>query len=299
MKFLDYFFVLRPILFFPGWTTLLAGYLVYHNQPHIRNLILVIISFAAIMGGAFVLNQIEDVESDKKNKKLFIIAQGYIKQRNALIEAIVLFLLAFGISFYINISMGIAFVIFFLVTAIFYNYSPFKWKNKPILGLIANMLMGFIAFSFGWLINKEFSARLLISVSPYLFYNTAAYFNTTLPDIKGDRETGKITFGVKYGFSETITIALIFQTFSVFLALILRDLIILIPALAVFPFYLWEFFKKDVNTVLRTTKLSIFFFSVIIFFKFPLYFILELFLFIFTRFYYKRRFGIVYPSFKS
>ena len=72
---LDYLFLMRPILFFPGWTTLLAGYfsalgflgmangrfldagLVFWNG----RLLLALAAFGAAMGGSFIINKLQDI----------------------------------------------------------------------------------------------------------------------------------------------------------------------------------------------------------------------------------------------
>ncbi|MDZ7340319.1 MAG: hypothetical protein ONB27_03110, partial [candidate division KSB1 bacterium] len=91
LKFLDYFFVLRPTLFFPVWTVFLAGlhanavFDPKHAMSSLaivpaQNQILVALLLSLLMGAIFIFNQIADIETDRQNNKLFFIANGIIRK---------------------------------------------------------------------------------------------------------------------------------------------------------------------------------------------------------------------------
>ena len=137
---MDYLFVLRPTLFFPVWTVFLANYYAStrfdtSSDAMTNNLSPFNASFliTLLMGSVFIINQIVDIETDKKNNKLFIIADGYISIKNAVLETLILAVLPFAVSFYINMKLGIIFLLIFFSTCILYNIEPFAWKDKPIL----------------------------------------------------------------------------------------------------------------------------------------------------------------------
>ena len=153
------------MLFFPGWNTLLAGYLgSIEEVTPIRAFIegrynlhfwdfqvwLVMVAFTAAMGGSFVLNQLADVESDRKNKKLFIIDENFVTRKSALLESIILISASILIGILISHRIFFLIALFVVITAYFYNFRPFQWKNTPVGGLIANSLMGWIAYAVGW-----------------------------------------------------------------------------------------------------------------------------------------------------
>jgi 4-hydroxybenzoate polyprenyltransferase len=113
MKYLDYIFVLRPALFFPVWTVFLAGYhanmlfdptnnlpgseIIAANNPIITAVLLTL-----LMGAVFIFNQVADIQSDKKNQKLFFLANGIIKKNAAILEGIVLTIFSIGAAFFFN-----------------------------------------------------------------------------------------------------------------------------------------------------------------------------------------------------
>ena len=86
-------------------------------------------------------------------------------------------------------------------------------KDKPWGSLLANALMGWLAFAIGWSAINKLQFAIVTDSIPYLFFNTSLYLFTTLPDIKGDRLSGKRTLAVIYG-----TEWLIFGAFILYLS---------------------------------------------------------------------------------
>ncbi len=310
LKSLDYFFVLRPMLFYPGWSTLLAGYLIifksqyylsFHtarlNYVHIALLLAI---FAGAMGASFLLNQLADVQSDLKNNKLFLISEGHISKRRAIIEVVALIIVTLFLSFLQGMRIFVAVALFMVLTGYLYNFSPFKFKDKPWWSLWANAGMGFLAFAVGWLAAMPvISWQMLIDSLPYLFLNTALYFFTTLPDAEGDRAAGKQTLAVKYGSKRIIVAAFLLFVLSLFSAVLLQDRLALLIVLPVAPFFVYTIIKPQVSATILATKFSILFFAVAICLKIPYYFLLMLAGFFFTRWYFKMRFNYDYPNFKG
>ncbi|HMA77425.1 MAG TPA: hypothetical protein VKO43_08955, partial [Candidatus Krumholzibacteriaceae bacterium] len=74
---LDYIFLTRPIILIPVWTFFLLG--AYHAtdiaEKSMRNHLLLcgILSFTALIGAVYIINQITDKETDLANNKLFLI----------------------------------------------------------------------------------------------------------------------------------------------------------------------------------------------------------------------------------
>ena len=146
------FFISTSIYWFP---------LPDQNVDYLK-IFLLISGFAMIMGSAFVLNQLRDIESDKKNNKLFIISDGIVSVTSARREVYILTIVAVIIGFYLNFYIGTLFIIFFLITGVLYNYKPAIMKDRPWGSLIANALMGWLAFSIGWSINFQPGLQLVI-----------------------------------------------------------------------------------------------------------------------------------------
>ena len=106
-RILDHIFLMRPLLLFPIWSPFLFGY--YRSGGTWGNhLILPMIMLTALGGGGYVLNQIFDLESDKINRKLFILPKGYISLKAAWIQTILLDITAISIGFILEPEVGFA-----------------------------------------------------------------------------------------------------------------------------------------------------------------------------------------------
>ncbi len=302
IKLLDYFFVLRPTLFFPVWTVFLANHHAnsYFDQiPSPRDPLIVGFLLTILMGSAFIINQLKDVETDRKNEKLFIIANGYISRKHALIEAMTLLLVALVIGFYIDRAIGIIFSAIFLTTGIMYNLKPFEWKNKPCLGILANFLGGLTVASAGWIAAGMYSYRFILHGLPYALGLVAVYFLTTLADRDGDMLINKVTFGVKYGIQWSLYFALFFEIVTIVVSYLLGDFILFIPALISLPFFIVASVTRRLSNILRTVKFTVLFASMAVCIVYPSYFILLLIVYFFSKWYYKYRFGLEYPRFAA
>lgn len=311
LRSLDYIFVLRPMLFFPGWSTLLAGYLIAYRhrllappefslQAHAESIVLLLVSFAAAMGATFLLNQLRDIEGDKANRKLFIISKGYITHRAAVIEVMLLILLSLALGFYLSRLVGLLALFFIALTGFLYNYRPFALKDRPWGSLWANSAMGWAAFALGWAgTNEHFDAAIFSDSLPYLFLNTALYFYTTLPDMAGDAQHQKVTLAVRYGPDKIFVTAFFLYLSGLAAALLLQDYTALLILVLSGPFFVINIYARTIASAIRTTKFSILFFALAICLKIPAYFILMVAGFFATRAYFKARFNFDYPNFKG
>lgn len=306
--YLDYVFVLRPMLFYPGWSTILAGYFIeYKNDwlpffsdqldPNHWYIIFLIISFGMLMGSTFVLNQLADIKSDRKNEKLFIISNGYLGKKSALKEVILLSSLSIILVFIFNVTIGIFFVLFFFLTGFLYNFAPLCMKDRPWGSLLANAMMGWLAFAIGWSALNQLSTEIVFDSLPYLLFNTALYLFTTLPDIEGDRAADKKTLTVLYGSKKIMLAACLLFLTSLLLSVQFHDRQALLFMLLSMPFFMKILFTFNVSDSIRATKFGILFFALSICLRWPYYFILMLAGFYATKFYFKKRFNLNYPNF--
>ncbi|MFZ0389201.1 MAG: UbiA family prenyltransferase, partial [Calditrichia bacterium] len=208
-RYLDYLFITRPMLFFPGWNTLMAGYLsaagaasgmgIFYPVVGYPAMAAAMLAFMTAMGGSFILNQLQDVESDRKNNKLFLVGNGFVNEDGARKESFFLIGFSLVLGFLIHWQVFLWCAVFITATGYFYNYPPVCGKDRPFWGLILNMLMGWLAFAIGWSSAAAINMNLLVHSLPYLFFNTALYLITTLPDREGDKAAGKRTLSVIWG----------------------------------------------------------------------------------------------------
>jgi len=307
---MDYIFVMRPTLFFPVWTVFLGGYHAktifdpgnpWENAVAVHSALLVVIAIllSLMMGAIFIFNQITDIETDRKNNKLFFIANNIINKKNATTEGTLLAIIALGIAFIIDYKLGLIFVLIFISCGIIYSFKPFSWKDKPILGVIANFLGGWSVAACGWIAAGASNWKFVVHAIPYAVGLVAVYLLTTLPDIPGDRSAKKITFGVRYGQKVTIYCAVGFELVTVVLAFLLNDYILFLPAIAALPLFLIAAIKQNMNDILRAIKFTVLFASLAVCVKYPAYFAVIVLVFFFSKWYYRRRFNLEYPRFAA
>ena len=303
----DYLFILRPTLFFPVWTVFAAGYFIcernqaqidvskaFHSMPLIAG-----IAMTLMMGSAFIINQITDRDIDKENNKLFILADGYIALWKARIEAILLAGFSIFVAFGINLALGTFFVLTFLLTGILYSCRPFMWKDKALLGILANGLGAILIFSAGWCSGGPISLQGFLHAVPYGLAVSAVYLLTTLLDAKGDAHFGKLTFAVKYKKNKTLVAGTLFSFLTLGCALYLDDPLILYSALFSAPLFTIAVIRQQRQDIQRAIKFPILILALTICVLWPPFFVIIISTFYCAKLYYRQRFNINYPSFEA
>ena len=233
------------------------------------------------------------------NNKLFLLGTGCISARAGYIESFLLLGAALVGAFFLHMMFLFLICAFIIVTAYLYNFAPFAFKNRPLWGLAATMVMGWLAFALGWVMCQPATPRLLSHSMPYLFFNTALYLLTTMPDMKGDRTSGKLTFPLKYGVKSTALLSLFFFILTPVAGMWHKNEFMLVVCAVTAPFMIRFARKRDTASAIVAIKSGIASFALLICVKFPLFFVLLACLFFFTRFYYKRRFDYDYPNFRG
>jgi len=281
----------------PVWTILLLGHhrsAVLSGESNLPGLILILVTF--LVGAVYLLNQIYDVESDKLNKKLFFLTEGYIPPKNAIFQTILLNLISIIPAYFISLNLGFLFTLGFLF-GFFYSAPPFSFKGRPIGGFLCNILAhGNLTFLMGWSMNQTLSGKSLLFSLPYMLAVGAVYLNTTIPDMEGDKRSGKITLAVRWGKGKVVILAFILVLTATSLSFFIKDMPFFVAATLSFPFFLFSALTKKNNHIVLSTKLSILFLSIAAGFFYPWYFALLILGFLGTRWYYKARFHYDYPT---
>jgi 4-hydroxybenzoate polyprenyltransferase len=298
-KIIDSFFLLRPMLFLPVLTFFLAGFQgsIWFAKGQGLGIFNTIFPLCLVIGSVYVLNQIQDRDTDKINNKLFFLSEGYISVNHALIQAVVLAAAGMIWGFITDIRLGMLLAAQLLLGGLLYNYPPARWKDRPAAGLLTNAFCGVLIYFTGWTAGS--TAIHPVYALPYFFAGAAVYLNTTLPDVKGDRASGKRTFAVAYGIKTIAFWAFLFEVCVLAAALLLRDRLILISALTALPFFVAAYFKKTEAAVIRATKFSILILVIAVCVLFPFLLLVIAALVALTKIYYKKRFDFDYPNFKG
>jgi 1,4-dihydroxy-2-naphthoate octaprenyltransferase len=196
-----------------------------------------------------------------------------------------------------------------LVLGALYNLPPASLKDRAWGGTVANFLgHGMITFLVGWYAAKMgekldpevLKAGLTGALSPG-FANAAVYVTTTIADADGDKTTGKRTFCVVYGERKTAVFAAVCCFAAAVFALLLErnQWTMVVPALVSLFFFIILVASTSRTTAFRAFKWPVFLLSAIVAVFVPLYALLIFATFYGSRIYYRRRFGIEYPTFKA
>jgi 1,4-dihydroxy-2-naphthoate octaprenyltransferase len=172
-------------------------------------------------------------------------------------------------------------------------------KDRPWGSLLANGLMGWLAFSIGWVSNNSIGFQLIIDSLPYLCFNTALYLFTTLPDRDGDKISGKKTLAVLFNIKNIIYLAFLLYLVGLFVSIWSIDRQALIFYILTLPLFIKTLVGQGVEDTIRATKYGILFFSISICLRWPAYFLMMVTGFFGTKWYFKRRFNFDYPNFSG
>jgi 4-hydroxybenzoate polyprenyltransferase len=303
---IDYFFLARPTLLVPVWTLLLLGY--YRGVANrggawrflvSRDFVLIFLLYSALMGGVYILNQIVDRETDRKNEKLFLISGGMVPIPCAVCEMSILFAVPLIVSFFMETTYFIL-VLISLVMGVLYSVPPVRMKGRPLADLAFNALgYGLVNFLVGWAASGGIDKAAFIQSVPYCLAVGGVFANTTIPDIEGDRADRAITTGVLLGEVRTALLGFLLILLSVVASIVLRDFVCLCAALVASPFFAVAVLKKDRKWYLRSFRIGAPTLVIAAVVLFPYYLALLLITLLSMRFYYRRRFDLAYPSILS
>lgn len=297
----DRFFLMRPSLFVPVWTFLLLGN--HHSLPKIPTLIpsgsvvLALVSYTMLSGGIYILNQLYDRKSDRLNRKLFLIPEGHVGIWSAILQTTVLLAAGIVLSVFFFSRTYLFFVAASVALGIVYSVPPLKLKAKAVFDALANGLgYGFLNLGVGWLAAGCLSPRMLEISLPYVLAVAAVYTSTTILDISGDKKAGDRTTGVWLGPTRASYLSMILMVSSLLVSIVVKNYVCLVASSIALPFFILSAVRVSVRSTLLSVRLGTPVLVVITCILYPLLGCLLAAGFLVTRWYYRNRFGIVYPS---
>jgi 4-hydroxybenzoate polyprenyltransferase len=192
-----------------------------------------------------VLNQIADIAVDRKNGGLPLLASGIVSRRNAWIMAVV----SGTVSVVLPAATGHAAITFLSIAAIgtgwVYSFKPAHLSGHPFADFITNAIgFGVIAFGCGWHCAGRSLAdtAFMTSALPYFLLMCAGSISSTIPDMIGDRATGKKTTAVLLGARSAHIIAIVCLCMAMVYALFAKDHIALFCSGMALPAYILYLF---------------------------------------------------------
>jgi 4-hydroxybenzoate polyprenyltransferase len=307
----DTLFLLRFPLLAPVWTILILGWIIGSDGARVGSfsyggLFVTLSGFSLLVASIYVVNQIRDIESDRINRKLFILPDGIISVPAAWVIAALCAAGGLAVSL---IQGALMFALFAsgLIVGILYNLPPASLKDRPVGGVAANALgHGVITFLAGWLSAKgggalapELMAAGLLSSLAAGFANGAVFLVTTIPDAGGDARTGKRTFCVAYGPKAASLAAAAMCALALASSFLMENCVwvMAVPAALSMGIFLYAAVTAKTESAFYAFKWPVFLLTVFVTLFVPVYIGLILFTFIASRIYYKYRFGIIYPTF--
>ncbi|OGS37410.1 MAG: hypothetical protein A2293_10770 [Elusimicrobia bacterium RIFOXYB2_FULL_49_7] len=318
---IDSLFVTRPILLIPVWGYFILGYYrasLLYGDPGLQTFTLLghpyswlssfgqhgawlaLIMCSLSVCGTYVLNQLTDIEADKNNSGLPLIAKAGFPIKVAVVENILLCALPLFYAFYQSKALLILFLGAFAMTVL-YNVRPFRFTGRPFLDFLSNAFAyGVLTFGLGWVVAAGGSVRNLaafaIQAAPYFFYMVAGSINSTLPDEAGDRATEKITTVVLLGAKRANLISTGAITIALFFSVWNRDIIASLTGLISIPFFIRYARTHAMADGLKTFQLCGGLLMVLTIFVFPWCLAMGLITYGATRLYFKLRHNIDYPK---
>lgn len=302
---LDYFFLLRPVLLIPVWSVFLAGYVAsvrtirfneWFEFPGSLRLWLTLISLTLVVGGIFLLEQIDELKNEANRLNALSLSEGYVSVKNA--RRLSAISIAFGIAlgFLISLVIAVTYLTLTILWGYLYNYSPFKWKDRPVLGLATNMLAVLLCFATGWNLVAEFNMDFLYQAMPYLLVIGGVVLLSTVSEHISEISRDRRTFPSEYGVAYTTWLAAGFVIFAFLGGFYLRDILIIVSTAISMPFFVQAAVTETKASSLRAARYSVLFFSLIVCAKLPFYFVVVLLTYTLSKYYYRDRFGLDYPT---
>lgn len=292
------------MILIPVWTFFLLGAKhggagAWATAPILR-LLAGLVSITAAIGAVYVVNQIADRESDLRNDKLFLIPRGIVPMRAAWIETAVLAALSIALGA-VFLPWGFtALMIGGMALGAAYSLEPVRLKRRAFWDVAANALWnGLMNTLAGWIAAGGSLERWPLLL-PYPLAVAAVHLATTLADIEGDRACGFNTSGMELGVGFGLGLSTALMTASAVVAYLVGNNFAMGAAL----FSLLVFVNAsrhgsgdDAARVLLPAKGATALFALAACVAFPLFLPALAIVVWLTRVYYRRRFGIAYPSF--
>ena len=254
--------------------------------------------FSFSVASVYILNQLVDIDVDKANGGLPLLAKGNVSKCSAQISACVCAAIGVTAPLFKHPVLSV-FAVAALVSGIAYCLPPFRLSGRPGCDFITNATgFGIIAFGAGWLLSGAPFTLVSFSTSalPYFLLMCAVSISSTIPDYCGDKKYGKNTTAVVLGILKAHLLATFFLCLAMIAALITRHYIPFVCALGAFPFYMIYFFKRDDRVMEATYKIGGGLCMAFASFLMPIFGGAAIVVTILTLIYFKKRHRINYPS---
>lgn len=303
-KISDHIAFLRPLLWIPVWIPAFLGFRAANGSGGAKGYYDVLSLATFLASGIYGLNQIYDIASDRLNKKNLPLALRLISPFMAWLLTISSFVGALLVGCFFSLPVALM-TIAAIALGIFYSAPPWRLKDRAYYALAANAVgHGALMYMIGNLCAVSSSGKFewfsLVRSLSFAFAYGAVYIFTTVPDIEGDRLTGKKTISVILGQRKAMAIGLL----GIFLAgatgLIFGETSLWLTAVLSMPFYIAAVSDPIIENdkILRANKVAIFLMAIFTWLSclfFPLLILPIIAAIAFAFIYNRARLGVKYP----
>jgi len=287
------------VILIPAWSFYLIGAAGARSDAAPHGLIpspMTALCLTAILVTAYLLNQVFDRQSDEKNNKCFFLSRGVFNARTLIVMALLSFAAASFAYHKASHAARLPLVIS-LALAFAYSLPPLRLCTRPVLDLAANAIgYGGIAFVLGFGVFDPALAAAVTASLPYVLMVAATFLHTTILDFTGDSETGKKSTTVLIGRRASVVAAAALSASAFVIAAAIRNPTAAVVTGASLPIAVYPLMRRSAgasafviqaNTLIVTLAAAIFW---------PAYLAVVVPLVALSRFYHRRRFGIIYPG---
>ncbi len=310
LRLIDLLMVSRPVVIIPVWGFCALGLLNAFRINSFSGLTecwhyvtitvyLWIMVFSLSVASVYVMNQIADIEADKRNGGLPLIAQNIVSISQARFLAVLYGFFSLFLPLFLKKHTIFLMSFIALLLGYIYSFKPLRLSGRPFLDFITNALgYGIVAFGVGWTIAGKslLSSAFLINSLPYFLMMCGGSISSTIPDIEGDMSDCKKTTAVYLGAMNAHKLATGFVLLAAISGILLNDTIAVICTLACLPLYFLYFFKKNRILMEATYKGGGALCMIAAFTGLPLFIIIAIVVFLSTWLYYRIRHGVSYPA---
>ena len=312
VPYFDVFFLLRPVSYFAIWVVFCIGMYLNNFFPNafLRETelfiteisfqtIMIFIGITLLMSAISIINQITDKKTDEINNKLFLLNKGFSIKLAKDIQKF-LFTISFLILLIFDWRIMLVSVIITII-GFLYNKEPYEFKKKPLAGLLCNCLFCFFILVAGFIhsttsLYQLFEIKFFIYSIPYLFLFTAVIILANIPDINGDKDSGRNTFVMKIGIDKSIIFSSFLVLMSLFLSLLNDDPLGSSSIITILPFFLYALFRGLKKDIIRAIRYPIAILNLFTMCIYPYLFVIVIIVFYLSKYYYWHRFDLHYPT---
>jgi 4-hydroxybenzoate polyprenyltransferase len=302
-KIADLIFLTRPPLLCASCTFFFAGTvsaLRSVGQPYsIRSVVEALPNlglFALVVASAFVVNQIYDVESDRLNRKGYVVPSGMVTRRECALVLAATGLSAVGLSllhgsevrYLVWLGLGLGWA---------YSMPPLRLKGRPLLDMLANVVgFGVIGFALGWLTYSRIDTSFWVRCAPYALAMAGIFLNTCIPDEEGDRRVGDRTSCVVWGAAKAGRAALVLIVISALAGVLSGETLCTLAVVGSLPAMLAVGIEASPANSIVASQFAARLLLVLVCIRAPLLAVLSVLVYFASRVYYRKRFRLRYPD---